>query len=110
MATSIEQLVGARRVHVAHLADTEVLYARRRWARRGELDRARVEAALEDHRDLPLVRWAHAPLGRRVWALRDALSACDATYVALAESLEATLVTADERLGRTASRLVRAGG
>lgn len=34
----------------------------------------------------------------RVWALRDNLSAYDATYVALAEAIGCELLTADSRL------------
>jgi len=40
------------------------------------------------------------PLLARVWELRDNLSAYDASYVALAESLGTVLVTADGRLKR----------
>ena len=36
----------------------------------------------------------------RIWELRDNLSANDATHVAVAEALEAPLVTADGRLAR----------
>ena len=36
----------------------------------------------------------------RIWELRDNVSAYDATYVAVAEALEAPLVTADGRLAR----------
>lgn len=36
----------------------------------------------------------------RVWELRDNLTAYDATYVAVAEALDADLVTADQRLTR----------
>jgi len=35
-----------------------------------------------------------------VWALRHNLSAYDAVYVALAEALDATLLTCDSRLAR----------
>jgi len=41
-----------------------------------------------------------APLLARAWGLRDSVGACDAQYVALAELLEAPLVTADRRLAR----------
>jgi predicted nucleic acid-binding protein len=37
----------------------------------------------------------------RVWELRDNLSACDASYVALAELLDCNLLTADARRGRS---------
>ena len=39
-----------------------------------------------------------APLLRRVWELRGNVSAYDACYLALAEALDATLLTADARL------------
>jgi predicted nucleic acid-binding protein len=42
---------------------------------------------------------AHSLLDR-IWELRDNLSSYDATYVALAELLDCSLLTADGRLGR----------
>ena len=45
-------------------------------------------------------RFAHAPLLGRIWELRENVSPYDAAYVALAESLGATLLTADARLAR----------
>lgn len=44
------------------------------------------------------MRHAHTPLISRVWTLRHNLSAYDALYLALAESLDAPLVTLDRRL------------
>jgi len=46
------------------------------------------------------VRYPHAPLADRIWELRENLTAYDATYVALAEVLDAPLVTMDARLAR----------
>lgn len=43
----------------------------------------------------------------RMWELRNAVSAYDAPYVALAESREITLVTSDSRLARTATAYCR---
>lgn len=40
------------------------------------------------------------PFAERVWKLRDSVTAYDAWYVALAESLDAALATLDERLAR----------
>jgi len=83
-----------------------VLHALRRWVLRGSVDAARAQRALDSLAELPLVRYAHRPLSPRVWSLRDRLSAYDATYVALAEGLEATLLTSDARLERGAAGLV----
>jgi predicted nucleic acid-binding protein len=87
-------------VHVPHLADVEVTQALRRYAHEGELDAADAVSALEDLRSLDLERHAHEPLLDRVWALRNNLSAYDAVYVALAEALDAVLLTCDGRLAR----------
>ena len=46
------------------------------------------------------MRTPHRLLVPRVWELRDNLSAYDAAYVALAEALDAPLLTADARLTR----------
>ncbi len=84
----------------AHLIDVEVIQVLRRYAGRGELSEDRGGQALEDLADLPLQRYPHQPLLGRIWELRRYLSACDAAYVALAEALDAPLVTCDIRLGR----------
>ncbi len=68
-------------------------------------DRAAV--ALDDLADFPAHRWPAEPLLPRIWELRDNLTAYDATYVALAESLDATLLTADVRLARGAEGRAR---
>ena len=93
-------------IHAPHLVDTEVLHALRRWVRAGELTAERAQEALTDLAALPMARHPHAPLSQRVWSLRERLSAYDATYVALAEGLDATLLTADGRLARGAAGLV----
>ena len=93
-------------VHAPHLVDTEVLHALRRWVRLDGLTAERAQEALADLAALPMVRHDHAPLSQRIWSLRERLSAYNATYVALAEGLEAGLVTADGRLARGAAGLV----
>ena len=87
-------------LHVPHLADVEVTQALRRYVREGALAADSAVAALEDLRSLDLERHGHEPLLDRVWALRDDLTAYDAVYVALAEALDCTLLTCDERLAR----------
>jgi len=87
-------------LHVPHLADVEVAQTLRRYEREGEVDAKTAAAALEDLRALDLQRHAHEPLLERVWELRRNLSAYDAVYVALAETLDTRLLTCDGRLAR----------
>ena len=93
-------------IHAPHLVDTEVLHALRRWVRVGDLTVDRAHEALADLAALPMARHAHALFSQRIWSLRERLTAYDATYVALAEGLDATLVTTDGRLVRGAAGLV----
>lgn len=86
--------------HAPHLLDVEVLHVARRLQASGALRPGRAAQLLEDLGALPLERYPHLPLLDRAWALRASLTAYDATYVALAEALEATLLTCDAKLGR----------
>jgi len=87
----------------AHL-DAEVLSALGRLQRAGRLDRAteRVEALAA----FGARRWPLRPLLTPAWALRDRIAIRDALYVALAQSLDATLITSDGRLRRAAAGIV----
>jgi predicted nucleic acid-binding protein len=87
-------------MHAPYLLDIEVAHALRRYALRGALSPARGAEALTDVSELPLRRYPHRPLLPRIWELRENLSAFDATYVALAEALDAPLVTSDAALAR----------
>ena len=95
-----------RTIHAPHLVDTEVLHVLRRWVTRDWLALPRAEIALRDLAELRLMHHGHRPLRARVWALRERFGAYDATYVALAEALDATLVTSDGRLARGARGFV----
>lgn len=86
--------------HAPHLLDVEVLHVARRLQASGALRPQRAGQLLEDLGALPVERYPHLPLLRRAWSLRASLTAYDATYVALAEALDATLLTCDARLGR----------
>jgi predicted nucleic acid-binding protein len=83
-----------------HLVDAEVLGVVRRAHLRGRLDRTAAHQAIEDLSSWPATRVDHRPLLQRAWELRHALSAPDALYVALAEALDAPLLTLDRRLAR----------
>lgn len=85
-------------LHAPHLLDVEVAQVLRRyWAARA-LDAERLGAALGDLAEFPLQRYPHDFLLPRVWALRANLTAYDAVYVALAEALDAPLLTRDQAL------------
>lgn len=86
------------RLVAPHLIDVEVTSAWRRLAAAGDLDDRRARFALDDLRSLRMERVPHTPLLARCWELRDALTVSDAAYVALAEILGLTLLTADRRL------------
>ncbi len=87
-------------VHVPELADVEVLSVVRGAVLAGRLSPGRGAEALQDWSDLAVERHPHLPLLPRAWQLRDAVSAYDAQYVALAELLDARLLTAEGRLSR----------
>jgi predicted nucleic acid-binding protein len=82
------------------VVDLEVIAALRGIVRGGEVTARRAERALEDLVSLPLDRAPHRRLARRIWELRDNLTAYDASYVALAERLDTVLLTADAALAR----------
>jgi predicted nucleic acid-binding protein len=85
-------------LHAPHLLDLEVAQVLRRYALQGEVDVDRATQALTDLADLPLDRYSHEFLLRRIWELRHNLTAYDAAYVALAEALDAPLLTCDRAL------------
>ncbi len=86
------------RLHAPHLVDVEVAHSLRRLSASGELSDDRVSDARLDAVELRIKRYPHRPLLVRAWQLRDNLSMYDAVYVALAELLEAPLVTCDARI------------
>jgi predicted nucleic acid-binding protein len=94
-------------VHAPHLVDVEVTHALRGLVLRDRLAAARARRAIRRFAILPLVRWSQTPLLSRVFALHDQLTAYDATYVALAEGLGATLLTRDARMARAAGHRAR---
>lgn len=91
-------------VHVPHLAVVESTSVLRGWAGR-RIPEQRALGALDDLRDLPARRWPVEPFLPRIWELRANVTAYDATYVALAEALDADLLTTDARMARGLSRV-----
>jgi predicted nucleic acid-binding protein len=91
-------LVPDERVHVPQLLDVEVAHVLRRLVLHRQISAERGSKALEDLASLVVERHGHEPLVRRIWDLRDSLTAYDAVYVALAEALQAPLITCDGKL------------
>jgi predicted nucleic acid-binding protein len=89
-------------LHAPHLIDSEVAHALRAQVLRRRVRAREAEAALRAWQRLGLVRHAAVGLLPRVWALRENVSAYDATYVALAEALDCPMLTADARLAAAA--------
>lgn len=81
-----------------HLLDAEVLSVIRTHHHLGTLDTTAANQAVDDLRSWPGERWSHRPLLGRAWELRANVRSYDALYVALAEALDATLLTLDRRL------------
>jgi predicted nucleic acid-binding protein len=104
LATRRGRRIGARlaspsvSLHAPHLLDLEVAQAIRRYAAAGVIESERGRSALDHLELLGIERYGHAELLGRVWSLRRNLTAYDAAYVALAEALEASLLTCDRAL------------
>jgi predicted nucleic acid-binding protein len=87
-------------LHAPHVLDVEVAHALRRLAMSRAISAVRAGEALDDLAALPVRRYPHTWLLPRMWELRSNMSAFDAAYVALAEALDASLITADGALAR----------
>lgn len=92
------RLLAAETINAPHLIDTEVTSALRRQVAGGLLAEPEARSALTVWRQLGLLRYVASPLLERVWELRQTVTAYDAMYVALAENLGCSLVTADAHL------------
>ena len=79
----------------------------RRYAAHGDIDSARGHLALAVLADFPVRRYPHDFLLPRIWELRNNLTAYDAAYVALAEALDAPLLTRDGRLAAATGHRAR---
>ncbi len=93
---------GAGSLHAPHLLDVEATHALRRYVRGRELTELRADVALQSLVELRILRHRHTALLRRAWELRHHLTAYDAVYVALAEALEAPLLTCDAKIAAAA--------
>ncbi|MGP9683512.1 type II toxin-antitoxin system VapC family toxin [Brachybacterium sp. AOP3-A1-3] len=100
-------LVAREPLAAPHLLDVEVLSTLRGLTRGHRLDDELADAARRTYFALTITRYETAPLAERIWELRHRCTAYDSTYLALAEALDADLVTADAKLlaGGSAARI-----
>jgi predicted nucleic acid-binding protein len=94
-------------LHAPHLLDIEVARVIRKYAARGEINDERGRMALGDLGAFFMQRSPHDFLLPRVWSLRNNVTAYDAVYIALAEALDAMLLTRDHRLAAAAGHRAR---
>lgn len=91
-------------LHVPAICDVEVVGAIAGAVRSGALADEAAQVLLVDYVSMPLGRHLHTRTIGRCYGLRDNFTAADAAYVALAESLDAALVTVDRSLARAVRR------
>jgi predicted nucleic acid-binding protein len=94
-------------LHAPHLLDIDVAQVIRRYVANREIDGMRGLMVLNDLADIPLRRYPHDFLLPRIWDLRNNLTAYDAAYVALAEVLEAPLLTRYRRIATATGHRAR---
>jgi predicted nucleic acid-binding protein len=94
-------------LHAPHLLSVEVTQVLARYAATDAVGPDLAAAALEDLAALDIARYEHEPLLGRVWELRHTVTAYDAVYLALAEVLDAPLVTFDRRLAAAPGHTAR---
>ncbi len=92
------QMLSESRLAAPHLVDAEVLQTLRKLLIRGSLTTEDAELAIQGWTELGVERFPLPGLVARIWTLRDNMSAYDASYVALAETLDCPLLTTDARL------------
>ncbi len=88
----------AGEVDAPHLLDVEVLSVLRGLVLGRKLETEPAEQARRDHFAFTITRHELDPLAERVWQLRHQYTSYDASYLALAEALEAPLCTCDTKL------------
>jgi predicted nucleic acid-binding protein len=98
-AVEAKALAPQERMHAPHLVDLEIAQALRRLVQLKEITHSRAQQVLDDHAGLLIERHSHRELLPRIWQLRQSVTAYGGAYVALAEVLDAPLLTCDAKLG-----------
>lgn len=100
IAAAVKTFLRGKALYAPTLVDYEVTSALRGLSRkRPEVEQA-AGAYLRYLAAMPIRRESAQPLIARIWNLRHNYTAYDASYIALAEALDATLITCDEKFTR----------
>ena len=102
MTSWVNGLIDGADLVAPHLMPVEVTSVLRKAERRELLTPEQAALSHQDLLDLDVELHAFEPFASRTWSLRNSVSPYDAWYVALAERLDAPLVTLDRRLARNA--------
>jgi predicted nucleic acid-binding protein len=82
----------------------EAISALRGMLLRGDIAADHAERALQLLPELRVVRHPVEPLTRSIWSMRESLTAYDAAYLAVAQNIDAQLLTTDRGLAAAARR------
>lgn len=93
-------------IHAPSLFDVEVTQTLRGLVRGSKIELTAADRARDELSQLSVRRHPDLPLLRRAWELRDTCTTYDALYVALAEALDATLMTRDGALANGVKNLI----
>jgi len=102
-----ERVRGDGDLRAPHVVDLEVLNSLRHLVLRGTVSADAALAIRSAFAEIAITRYPHMSLADRIWELRNYFSANDAAYVALAEALDAPLITCDARLANAGKRIAR---
>jgi predicted nucleic acid-binding protein len=95
------RVTAAQTLYAPYVLDGEVISALLGLIRGQKISEQEADAALSNYRAFPVERQDVLPLWPRLKSLHANLSAYDAQYVALAEALDVSLITADARIKRS---------
>lgn len=107
VAERVRDIATGQRLAAPHGIDLECASTLRGLTRGKKLPEDEARRALDLLTRLNLRRYEHRPLLPRIWELRHNMWPYDASYVALAERLQAELVTADRKFAGTPGILCR---
>jgi predicted nucleic acid-binding protein len=102
VGTWADRLLATDDLAAPHLMPVEVANVLRRASMAGEISADTAALAHADLLSLRVELFAYEPFATRVWELRENVTTYDGWYVALAESMDATLATLDLRLAKAA--------